>query len=304
MVAPKANNPCCPPLPRYNPRTRWWELRGADVIESSWDYIIDEYAQAGTIYHYDTLVPETSKPQTPDQDSSTQPHRVRDHKHAWDGILFEILCHPESFHICEEDRTEYSGQELCAIAALQAQLRSAGFKDGDLYDALYPSSSTPRVKTHIVAGTPGVGKSITARTLGTTALDLDGKPYKYLEESNRLNPDWPHNYCEAIKEAWLSEVYSFVFVSAEPFVLSTLERMEVPYTLVYPDESRREEFCRRIAASEDASAFATGQLDRWDAWIDLYEYSFNPSSSRKLPPAEDLIDILGYPDFDELFWYC
>ena len=141
---------------------------------------------------------------------------------------------------------------------MQAQLQSAGFKDGDLYDALYPSSSTPRVKTHIVAGTPGVGKSITARTLGTTTLDLDGRPYKYLEESNWLNPD----------------------------------------------ESRREEFCRRIAASEDASAFATGQLDRWDAWIDLYEYSFNPSSSRKLPPTEDLIDILGYPDFEELFWYC
>ena len=75
-----------------------------------------------------------------------------------------------------------------------------------------------------------------------------------------------------------------------------------PYTLVYPDASRREEFRERLADRGDSPEIVESFIGRWDAWIDLYEHDFNPSFFYKLPEGTDLIDVLDYPDFDSFAW--
>lgn len=286
------------PLPYYSPRDREWVIPGTD-FGGSWEAVLDNYVWAAPYYGYESFEPGPDDPEDAEMYANPNPHWQHNHTHSWRGLLHDVIRTPGSFHIHAEDYPEYSKQELRMVRALQKQLRSDGFKDRDLRNALYPRDRDFDIDTDVVAGTPGIGKSITARVIGSKALDLDYKPYKFLNGTEgQLNPDWPRNYGEAIEEAWLRNTYTFVFVSAEPFVLSTLERMEVPYVLVYPDESRGEEFRKRLTDRGDSPELIENLIGHWDAWIDLYEHSFNPSWVHKLPAGLDLIDVLDYPDFD------
>lgn len=290
------------PLPYYSPRDRSWVIPGTK-FGGSWEAVFDNYALLSPYYGYESFAPSIDDPEEAKHYANPNPHWQHNHTHSWGGLLRDLILFPESFHIHAEDRSEYSEQELRMVRVLQEQLRADGFKDGDLADILYPPRRGSEIDTYVAAGTPGIGKSIAARAVGDKALDLDHRPYKFLDGTEgRLNPEWPHNYCRAIEEAWLRNTYSFVFVSADPFVLSTLERMEVPYTLVYPDASRREEFRERLADRGDSPEIVESFIGRWDAWIDLYEHDFNPSFFYKLPEGTDLIDVLDYPDFDSFAW--
>lgn len=290
------------PLPHYSPRDREWVIPGTE-LGGSWEDVFDNYALVGPYYGYESFEPGIDDPEEAGHYANPNPHWQHNHTHSWEGLLRDIMLSPESFHIHAEDLPQYSRQELRMVHALQKQLRADGFKDGDLRDVLYPHDRDFETDTYVVAATPGTGKSITARALGDRALDLDCRPYKFLDGAGgRLDPGWPRNYCEAIEEAWLRNAYSFVFVCAEPFVLSTLERMEIPYALVYPDAGRQEELRERLANRGDSPGLVEGLVGRWDAWIDLYEHDFNPSSSYRLPEGVDLIDVLDYPDFDSFAW--
>lgn len=68
------------------------------------DYILSEYASKGLIYHYCI-------------------NGERTHEHSFDAVLRDAFYNADSFEIPEEDRAEYSAQQLEWLEVLVAKLR-------------------------------------------------------------------------------------------------------------------------------------------------------------------------------------
>ena len=90
----------------------------------------------------------------------------------------------------------------------------------------------------IISAFPCCGKSYFAKThIDIHSLDLDSSFYSCIDNhgSKVRNPNFPDNYINDIKE--YMENYDFIFVSSHISVRTALRNRNIPYILVYPDNT-------------------------------------------------------------------
>lgn len=92
---------------------------------------------------------------------------------------------------------------------------------------------------NIIAGFPGVGKSIAAESKDWMFLDMESSDYHWIastDDNKICNPNWPNNYVDAILEAARNTgtTYIYILISTHNEVLAELDRRKIYYTAVLP----------------------------------------------------------------------
>ena len=117
----------------------------------------------------------------------------------------------------------------------------------------------------IVAGFPGVGKSMFVKNHPEILLlDSDSSTFSWIERGVR-NPDFPNNYVAHIKEN--RDKYKVIFVSTHDIVLRALVENELFHFRAVPVIPLKEEYLKRYASRGDSQDFINLIDSNWDNWI-------------------------------------
>lgn len=111
----------------------------------------------------------------------------------------------------------------------------------------------------IVCAFPGTGKSYLANKMGYH--DSDSSKYSWIQKGVR-HPDWPNNYIEHIKS-----LEGIIFVSTHKEVRDALYQNNIPFGLIYPDRSLKEEYKQRYINRGSPESFIKLLDEKWDVWI-------------------------------------
>jgi len=117
-------------------------------------------------------------------------------------------------------------------------------------------------QTRLISAFPGCGKSHLFRNKGTrTILDSD---------SSKFNKDYfPENYMQHIKNNMGKA--DIILISSHDVVRDALVENELPFTLVYPDRSIKEEYIQRYKDRGNEDSFVKLLQENWDNWMDGME---------------------------------
>lgn len=140
------------------------------------------------------------------------------------------------------------------------------------------------MKSYIIAGFPGVGKSWLKNKdkLGNFISDSDSS--KFSKE------DFPQNYINHIKS--LAGVKLIILVSTHKDVLDNLEKEGINYILVYPKRELKDEYLERYKQRGSPQAFIDLLNNKWDSFMDDLENA-NPKKRIILGKGEFLKDKLN-----------
>lgn len=154
----------------------------------------------------------------------------------------------------------------------------------------------------------GCGKTYCAKKHPDKVIDLESSNYKWIyavDVSNipkecrkgmsaklrKVNPDWPNNYIQAIKEA--RKKYDVVLVAQYEEVRKAMAQAGIPYALVFPLNSCKMEFVERYKKRGNPDSFVQMLMTNFDKWVfDLYES--NDGNKWILAPGQYLEDVLKY----------
>ena len=126
-------------------------------------------------------------------------------------------------------------------------------------------------RTVVVSAFPGVGKSwvcINQEEFDITCLDSDSSCFHWSVNTARIkvkNPDFPSNYINHIKEN--IGKYDIIFTSSHDFVREAMGRENIPYVLVYPDESLKNEYIGRYYLRGSDSHFLWTLDKFFNEWV-------------------------------------
>ena len=141
----------------------------------------------------------------------------------------------------------------------------------------------------IIAGFAGVGKTTFCEANQDKVIDFICMPYKYrnfnevakeldedesIKANNRLEYicGWQKDYFEAIKECEMDVPEKCILIPTESRVLEMLYDENIPYLMVYPDASLKEEYRRRYVERGDSENFLHIFVDNWEMWMELLRH--------------------------------
>jgi len=106
---------------------------------------------------------------------------------------------------------------------------------------------------------------------GLKILDSDSSLFSWIydgdgNKTDQRNKDFPANYIQHIKDHLDTE--DVIFVSSHKSVREALEKAGIPYILIYPDKSLKEEWMRRFKERGNDESFIKFQDEHWDEFID------------------------------------
>lgn len=119
----------------------------------------------------------------------------------------------------------------------------------------------------IIAAFACTGKTTIAKN-NKNYIDLESSDYKWIfDESIKnidkekrkgapgrtLNPEWPYNYINKIKE--LKDVYEYVLIVPDTEVLMHLDFDEINYLVVVPEKDNKKEYIERAKRRENHQVF-------------------------------------------------
>lgn len=146
--------------------------------------------------------------------------------------------------------------------------------------------------TQVIVGFPGVGKSVLSENAQTLNVsDSDSSLFSWIEPGVR-HPEFPDNYIAHIKE--MMKTKDYVFVSSHNVVREALNKEQIPYTIVYPDKSLKEEYLERYRNRGSFKAFINLMEYNFEGFIDELEAETYPVL-HKLGSNEYLGDLLSSP---------
>lgn len=116
----------------------------------------------------------------------------------------------------------------------------------------------------VVSAFPGVGKSFFAGVSGYKVLDFESSQYSYLSNGSR-NPSFPVNYIEFMKAQLDS--FDMVLISSHAEVRRALYFQEIPFTLVYPHSSLKQEYLERYRLRGSDQNFINLVDSKWYEWL-------------------------------------
>lgn len=143
-------------------------------------------------------------------------------------------------------------------------------------------------QTKVIAGFPGVGKSVLTKNSHSIVLDSDSSNFSWIEKGVR-NPDFPNNYIRHIKENIGKADY--ILVSSHDNVREALEQNKINYTLVYPDAILKEEYIQRYKERGNEDGFINFISNNWEDFIKNIEEEIFPTLV-KLSSRQFLEDVL------------
>lgn len=129
------------------------------------------------------------------------------------------------------------------------------------------------MKTTIISGFPGVGKSEYFRNQtanGRTCLDSDSSKFSWVKDAEgnnakERNPEFPNNYINHIKEN-IGKV-DIIFVSSHDVVRHALEEAGINYVLVYPEMGAKETYIERYKKRGNNENFINFISENWEKFI-------------------------------------
>ena len=144
------------------------------------------------------------------------------------------------------------------------------------------------MKTVIVSGFPGIGKSTLSLRTSLNVLDLDSSKFSWCPsddsrsscprgdyERNR-NPNASSDYGKAIIEEYSKDTYDYIFVSTHQDTRKFLSEQKIPYLLVYPDKSRKDEFNTNYHDRGSPTGLIDFIIGNWDLLISDLEKDKTP----------------------------
>jgi hypothetical protein len=120
-----------------------------------------------------------------------------------------------------------------------------------------PKESKYRIKVY--SAFPGTGKSTYSDISDLGVLDLDSS--KFPKE------DFPENYIKHIEEKINDPSIDRILVSSHKTVRDALEKYNIPFVLVYPKRSLKDEYIRRYRLRGNPESFINLLDEYWDEWI-------------------------------------
>lgn len=125
-------------------------------------------------------------------------------------------------------------------------------------------NKTMQHNTLLCAAFPGTGK--------TTMFNkfADGEKIILDSDSSKFSKDhFPHNYLQHIKNN-IGKV-DIIFISSHKEVREMLVANNLPFTLIYPDKSLKDEYLARYKDRGNSSQFIELVEKNWDIWIEECE---------------------------------
>lgn len=123
-------------------------------------------------------------------------------------------------------------------------------------------------KAIVISGFPGIGKSHFFRLMeksGKRVLDSDSSNFSWIEKGVR-HPDFPQNYINHIKDNLHTS--DIILVSSHNIVRDALVKNNIPFILVYPNRSIKEEYINRYKIRGSDNNFIDLLQKNWDNFID------------------------------------
>ena len=127
------------------------------------------------------------------------------------------------------------------------------------------------MRTKIISAFPGVGKTTYHKNNPDTTLDSDSSSFSWIvdEHGNKTrNPHFPQNYIDHIKQN--IGKYKYIFVSSHKEVRDALLDNCIFFYLVYPVNSRKEEFIQRYRDRGNDENFIKLVKTNWENWMDEF----------------------------------
>ena len=127
------------------------------------------------------------------------------------------------------------------------------------------------MRTKIISAFPGVGKTTYHKNNPDTTLDSDSSSFSWIidEHGNKTrNPHFPQNYIDHIKQN--IGKYKYIFVSSHKEVRDALLDNCIFFYLVYPVNSRKEEFIQRYRDRGNDENFIKLVSTNWENWMDEF----------------------------------
>lgn len=163
--------------------------------------------------------------------------------------------------------------------------------------------------TKIIAAFPACGKTyyFDNREEDNLVLDSDSSQFSWLYETEKdengnplrgvkkvRNPEFPKNYIEYIKEN-IGKV-DYIFVSTHEVVREALNKANIDFTLVFPEQSLKAEWIGRCFLRGSGEKFCQLIADQWDEWMRQMEEEcvVNKRNSYRLRHGEYLSDAMKY----------
>lgn len=161
------------------------------------------------------------------------------------------------------------------------------------------------MKTKIIAGYPGIGKTYITKFF-PDAIDLESSCYHWIHDcsekfldcerrkgckNRNLNPNWPNNYIDAICETYERNEFSYVLVAAKLEVIELLTKQHIPFTIVVPKKELKQEYKERYIKRNNTSQFISSVLLSWDHDMERID---NYSNVFYLNSGEYLYDVIPF----------
>lgn len=162
----------------------------------------------------------------------------------------------------------------------------------------------------IIAAYAGTGKT-TFCNEHPGAIDLVSMPFKYINlseisekeencgekikahEGLFLRRHWWLPYYWAVKYLLYYCPERYIIIPTIGRILDFLDADRIPYTIVYPDKSLKNEYEQRYKNRGNTEAFTDVFIGQWDAWIDGLEQRKSPYAKHiVLQQGQYLSDIL------------
>ena len=126
------------------------------------------------------------------------------------------------------------------------------------------------IKGMIICGFPGIWKT-TAAAKARDVTDLESSVFHYHRDENGFidgeNPDWVSNYVDCIALCAGEYGYQYVLASCHKAVRDELESRGIPYVVVVPEKSLKDEYLIRYLRRGDLAEFMETVNDHWDEWL-------------------------------------
>ncbi len=130
----------------------------------------------------------------------------------------------------------------------------------EIWDREYNLIYKPYMKTKVYSAFPGVGKTTYFKSTDRNVLDSDSSKFD--------KKNFPANYIEHIERNIQDPNVDKILVSSHKDVRDALVKKGIPFVLVYPDRSLKNEYIQRYKNRGNNDAFVELLEKNWDMWMD------------------------------------
>lgn len=144
------------------------------------------------------------------------------------------------------------------------------------------------MKTKVYSAFPGVGKTTYFNKTKLNVLDSDSSKFD--------KKKFPDNYIQHIERNIQDENVDKILVSSHKDVRDALIKKGIPFVLVYPDRSLKDEYIQRYKDRGNNDTFVELLNKNWDTWMDEMDATRAPDGQTlykvKLGPGQYLTDVI------------